>query len=432
MASVLKNTWGSIGDYVSKKRNSIMSPTNSSAGSAPPGAGAPSVGETGKRRDGGPLRFCGSGAGSTMGTMSMCGSVEFEDEAALSGSAEQRSMLEQYLAGQDIQKGEDNDSGLRKLCWKGIPAKHRAECWKLLTGYLPTSKERRAQDLQRKRQEYHDNVAQRLACEGGSPTASNTSAEFEAHLKVIRKDVPRTAPSLPFFQHPLIQGCYERVLSVWALRHPTPGYVQGMNDLVTPFLFVFLSNTIDRGHMVSTVEEIAEEGIAILQKCPEALENTEADVYWCLNRMLDSIQDNYTDHQPGIQTKMLKLERLLTQVVPDLAAHFQEQEVSALQYAFRYINCLFVREFPLPMLVRLWDTFLSEGDDFPDLQVYMCLALLESWSPTLVRLEFTELIGFLQSPPTGCMTATDVDMLISRAFQLQLRWNNAHQTQAHG
>jgi hypothetical protein len=33
----------------------------------------------------------------------------------------------------------------------------------------------------------------------------------------------------------------ERILYVWALRHPASGYVQGINDLATPFYEVFLS-----------------------------------------------------------------------------------------------------------------------------------------------------------------------------------------------
>ena len=33
----------------------------------------------------------------------------------------------------------------------------------------------------------------------------------------------------------------ERILYVWAIRHPASGYVQGINDLATPFFQVFLS-----------------------------------------------------------------------------------------------------------------------------------------------------------------------------------------------
>ena len=35
--------------------------------------------------------------------------------------------------------------------------------------------------------------------------------------------------------------CFERILFIWSMRHPGSGYVQGMNDLVTPFFVVFLS-----------------------------------------------------------------------------------------------------------------------------------------------------------------------------------------------
>ena len=37
---------------------------------------------------------------------------------------------------------------------------------------------------------------------------------------------------------------FERILYIWALKHPASGYVQGINDLVTPFFVVFLSQHI--------------------------------------------------------------------------------------------------------------------------------------------------------------------------------------------
>ena len=39
----------------------------------------------------------------------------------------------------------------------------------------------------------------------------------------------------------------ERILWVWAIRHPASGYVQGINDLVVPFLFVFLTEFYGEG-----------------------------------------------------------------------------------------------------------------------------------------------------------------------------------------
>lgn len=34
---------------------------------------------------------------------------------------------------------------------------------------------------------------------------------------------------------------FQRVLFIWSMRHPASGYVQGINDLLTPFFVVFLS-----------------------------------------------------------------------------------------------------------------------------------------------------------------------------------------------
>jgi hypothetical protein len=36
-----------------------------------------------------------------------------------------------------------------------------------------------------------------------------------------------------------------RILYVWHVRHPASGYVQGINDLLTPFLAAFFLDYID-------------------------------------------------------------------------------------------------------------------------------------------------------------------------------------------
>lgn len=35
-----------------------------------------------------------------------------------------------------------------------------------------------------------------------------------------------------------------RILYIWHTRHPSSGYVQGINDIVTPFIIVFLNEHI--------------------------------------------------------------------------------------------------------------------------------------------------------------------------------------------
>ena len=48
-------------------------------------------------------------------------------------------------------------------------------------------------------------------------------------------------PDIQLFQQRIVQECFQRILFIWSMRHPASGYVQGINDLVTPFFIVFLS-----------------------------------------------------------------------------------------------------------------------------------------------------------------------------------------------
>lgn len=44
-----------------------------------------------------------------------------------------------------------------------------------------------------------------------------------------------------------------------------------------------------------------------------------------------------------------------------VAAHLEKEGLQFIQFAFRWVNCLLLREVPFALAVRLWDTYLSEG-----------------------------------------------------------------------
>lgn len=92
-------------------------------------------------------------------------------------------------------------------------------------------------------------------------------------------DIPRTHPEEALFRHPITQQCMERILYIWAIRHPASGYVQGINDLLTPFIIVFLSAHVDEP-LTGDLSTLSE----------ETLEGVEADSYWCFTKLLDNIQ----------------------------------------------------------------------------------------------------------------------------------------------
>ncbi|XP_036155050.1 TBC1 domain family member 22A isoform X3 [Myotis myotis] len=134
--------------------------------------------------------------------------------------------FKQLLAGPNTDLEE-----LRRLSWSGIPKPVRPITWKLLSGYLPANAERRAATLQRKREEYFAFVEHYY-----------DSRNDEGHQDTYRQihiDIPRMSPEALTLQ-PAVTEIFERILFIWAIRHPASGYVQGINDLVTPFFVVFI------------------------------------------------------------------------------------------------------------------------------------------------------------------------------------------------
>lgn len=322
---------------------------------------------------------------------------------------------------------------LRPASWSGIPEQHRPVCWQLLLGYLPSNLEWRADTLQRKRREYWASVPQYFDVDD-----AERSQYQKDTLHQILMDVPRTCPSSRLLHHEVVQRALERILYIWALRHPASGYVQGINDLVTPFFMVFLSEHLphDRPHTVEDVDAIP----------PAMLAQVEADAYWCLSKLLDSIQDHYTFAQPGIQRMVFKLKEIVARIDAPLHAHLAEQGLSFIQFAFRWMNCLLMRELSLDLIYRVWDTYLAEiggtddtnafgmayqvgaasqSEGFAVLHVYMCVALLVRWSAELQALEFQDLVMFLQELPTSGWSSADVGALLSQAFVYMSLYHNA-------
>ncbi|KAK1318404.1 hypothetical protein QJS10_CPB04g01904 [Acorus calamus] len=299
---------------------------------------------------------------------------------------------------------------LHELSWSGIPPYMRPNVWRLLLGYAPPNSDRREAVLKRKRVEYMDCVSQYYDI----PDSERSDDEISM-LRQIALDCPRTVPDVTFFQQSEVQKSLERILYTWAIRHPASGYVQGINDLVTPFLIVFLSE-----HLEGSIDNWLVSSLS-----PQTIFNVEADCYWCLSKLLDGIQDHYTFAQPGIQRLVFKLKELVRRIDEPVSRHMEEQGLEFLQFAFRWFNCLLIRELPFHLVTRLWDTYLAEGDALPDFLVYIFASFLLTWSDKLQKLDFQEMVMFLQHLPTQNWTNQELEMVLSRAYMWHAMFNNS-------
>lgn len=348
---------------------------------------------------------------------------------------------------------------LRKLSWNGVPTIHRPIVWKLLIGYLPSNLKRQQVLLQRKRQEYRDGIKH---------VFSKQHTRDVPTWHQIEIDIPRTNPHIPLYQFTSVQDSLQRILYLWAIRHPASGYVQGINDLVTPFFQTFLTEYLPPAQKDDVYKL---DPNAYLTK--EQLDDVEADSFWCLTKLLEQITDNYIHGQPGILKQVKNLTQLVKRIDSDLYDHFRRENVEFIQFAFRWMNCLLMREFRMDMVIRMWDTYLSEtlletsGDSgsmpqtpgsnsaatvmpaspsqplrtsssagangdiragqtsLSEFHVFVCAAFLVKWSEQLSNMDFQEIITFLQNPPTKDWKELDIEMLLSEAYIWQSLYKDA-------
>ncbi|RMZ84582.1 hypothetical protein DV737_g1171, partial [Chaetothyriales sp. CBS 132003] len=302
-----------------------------------------------------------------------------------------------------LQASSISISELRSAAWSGVPEEVRAMTWQILLGYLPVNSERRVATLERKRKEYLDAAKQVLesvsqpAQNGGAAVQGHSAASVparrgrgldEAIWHQISIDIPRTSPHIPLYGFEATQKALARLLYVWAIRHPASGYVQGINDLATPFWHVFLGMYITDLNI--------ESGMDPGQLPRPVLDAVEADTFWCLTKLLEGIQDNYIVGQPGIHRQVAALRDLTTRIDAGLAKHFEAES--------------------------------AEENGFSQFHLYVCAAFLVKWSEQLIKMNFQEILMFLQALPTRAWTEKDVEMLLSEAFVWQslFRGSRAH------
>ena len=60
-------------------------------------------------------------------------------------------------------------------------------------------------------------------------------------------------------------------------------------------------------------------------------------------------------------TLPLFLLHVVRRVEEPVASHLEAEGLELVQFAFRWANCLLLRELPFSLGIRLWDTYLAEG-----------------------------------------------------------------------
>jgi hypothetical protein len=366
---------------------------------------------------------------------------------------------------------------LRKLAFHGIPDDQgrRALCWRLLLNYLPIDKAKWPSYLTEKRALYKQFIEEMVVMPGSQesngdvterdhPLSINPDSQWQTFFKdnevllQIDKDVRRLCPDISFFQQPTEFPCHEivnsndvkrlhtrvqrsvlkcanverkglgitkialsikkanedyapmtegkeahwevveRILFLYAKLNPGQSYVQGMNEIIGPIYHAFACD-------------------------PDVnfREHAESDSFFCFTNLMSEIRDFFiksldeTDH--GINKMMNRMLVQLKNSDLDVWLKFQQLELKPQYYSFRWITLLLSQEFPLPDVLRIWDTLFSDESRF-DFLIYVCCAMIVILRNHLLNGDFPSNLKLLQNFPP-----MDVQVILSKAVELSRQKN---------
>lgn len=186
----------------------------------------------------------------------------------------------------------------------------------------------------------------------------------------------------------------ERILFLYAKLNPGQSYVQGMNEIVGPIYYVFATDSRK-----------------------EWREYAEADCFFCFTNIMSDIRDFFIksldEAESGINAMMSKLMTKLDCLDPEVKKVLDKQGIRPQYFSFRWLTLMLSQEFPLPEVLRIWDSLLADETRSRFL-IDVCLAMILLIRQDILSNEFPENMKLLQNYPT----TMDVHVILSKAAGL--------------
>lgn len=281
-----------------------------------------------------------------------------------------------------------DDKLVRRLCFGGVEGKYRALVWRVVLQIVGLRRDVYQDEVNIKNSRYLEILVSSLQKNNEEVRGrSRHNFEFQISKRVMHQidiDIKRIDVKYKTHLGMDISYMYYNILSLVAYRRPSLGYIQGMSDILVPFILVFSQENMD---------------------------TAESSSYFCYSRLLDEIQHNIIELQI---TQIRRLDSIIEIADPDFHKLLREMGLEIHMFAFRWFNCFFVREFKFPVLYKILDTmFASESTS--ELLLYFAVALLMSFKPVLAENDFSSSILLLQNMHEKEWEDAEIELLLSSA-----------------
>ncbi|KAM0676423.1 GTPase-activating protein [Gurleya vavrai] len=267
---------------------------------------------------------------------------------------------------------------LKKACWGGIPSNHRAKCWRIFLRTVNLTNESYFTSIKHKNEKYESKIK-----------------NFKIDNKIkhqIEIDIFRIDNSYKIIENTDYTKMYINILSLYASLRPAVGYVQGMSDILIPFVFTFVNDKDNNKY-------------------------AESSIFYCFSRFIDNLQENYIDFQKGIIKNIKKMKGVIEVVEPGLMRHMNLIGLDFHMFAFRWFNCFFVREFDKENVFIVFDTlFASRNENFAVFARFFAATLLCSFKNEIIGNDLSSNLLFIQSIDKKEFSVKDLQILLSTAY----------------
>jgi hypothetical protein len=170
------------------------------------------------------------------------------------------------------------------------------------------------------------------------------------------------------------------------------GYVQGMNDLLSP-LYVTLQD--------------------------------EVLAFWCFSKFMDRMERNFLSDQRGMKDQMTTLNELVQFMLPDLYIHLEKCDSNNLFFMFRMLLVWYKREFEWNDTLHLWEILWT---DFYSSQfhLFVALAILQKNESIVIQhlTQFDEVLKYFNELQQSSSVGFQMTDLLTRSELLFLKFRN--------
>lgn len=278
-----------------------------------------------------------------------------------------------------------DSNALKKACWGGIPPRYRAKCWRIFLRTANFNNETYQFCLEQKKEKYDQELKK-----------CKIDKRIQHQIEI---DVHRIESRDKIINNIDYTGIFVNVLSLYAFQRPAVGYVQGMSDILIPFLYTFVSE----------------------DECTLFLESS---VFYCFARFIDNLQDNYIDFQKGIIRSIKKMKGILEIIEPGLIKHMNRIGLEMHMFAFRWFNCFFVREFDVENILIIFDTlFASKNENYTIFARYFAITLIVSMKNEIMQGDLSDDLLYIQGIGKQRYSLKEIQILLSTSYVNQSIFN---------